>query len=315
MTQTNEPPEIPSRFMELSMKINHLFFLLSFIFVAALTGGCATNTTSFSSSSLVNSASTGDVATVSRLIDQGADVNEKDEVGITPLVGAAHYGSKVIVALLIAKGADVNLTDNYSETPLHMAAKEGYEDIAELLISKGAEINAKDNLGNTPLHKAALNDQNDVAQLLLAKGANPDMENSSGVTPIMIANEKANFELQGILDKYVKATFDKTVMDYRNAKIKPTLPEDARKYNVQAVGAVRDKKFDEALELYSKALDIAPWWPDGHFNRAIVFSEIKSYQGAIHEMKRYLALVPNAPDARAAQDKIYEWERKTGTSN
>jgi hypothetical protein len=32
-------------------------------------------------------------------------------------------------------------------------------------------------------------------------------------------------------------------------------------------------------------------------------------------MKRYLALVPDAPDARAAQDKIYDWERKAGMPN
>jgi hypothetical protein len=27
-------------------------------------------------------------------------------------------------------------------------------------------------------------------------------------------------------------------------------------------------------------------------------------------MRRYLLLVPDAPNARAAQDKIYEWEAK-----
>jgi hypothetical protein len=29
----------------------------------------------------------------------------------------------------------------------------------------------------------------------------------------------------------------------------------------------------------------------------------------MREMKYYLQLVPDAPNARAAQDKIYDWER------
>ena len=113
-------------------------------------------------------------------------------------------------------------------------------------------------------------------------------------------------------DPQEKAKFEKAAQDYRSAATKPMLPEEAHKYKVQAEGSVRDKKFDDAAQLYGKALDIAPWWPEGHFNRAIILGESKYYQGAIREMKRYLALVPNAPDARAAQDKIYDWEHKAG---
>jgi hypothetical protein len=37
---------------------------------------------------------------------------------------------------------------------------------------------------------------------------------------------------------------------------------------------------------------------------------VGDYIGAVREMTRYLTLVPNAPDARAAQDKAYLWEGK-----
>lgn len=40
---------------------------------------------------------------------------------------------------------------------------------------------------------------------------------------------------------------------------------------------------------------------------ALVLSETDKFSDAIIEMKRYLALVPDAPDARALQDKIYDW--------
>ncbi len=95
---------------------------------------------------------------------------------------------------------------------------------------------------------------------------------------------------------------------YRALAVKPALPEPARKFKVQAEGAVRKKRFERALERYLQALLIAPWWPEGHFNRALILGELERYGEAIREMKRYLNLVPNAPDARKAKDKIYEWE-------
>jgi len=82
------------------------------------------------------------------------------------------------------------------------------------------------------------------------------------------------------------------------------------RYKVQAVGAVRDKEFDDAADIYAAALRAAPWWPAGHFNRALVLGEAGDYDMAKREMKYYLQLVPDASNARAAQDKIYEWERK-----
>lgn len=91
--------------------------------------------------------------------------------------------------------------------------------------------------------------------------------------------------------------------------MKLALSEEARKYKVQAEGAVRDKKFKDAADLYKEALDVAPWWPEGHFNRALVLGETGDYEMAMREMKRYLQIVPDAPNARAAQDKIYDWER------
>ncbi len=104
------------------------------------------------------------------------------------------------------------------------------------------------------------------------------------------------------------AAFTKAAASYRAATVKPTLPEEARKFKVQAEFAFSKKEFAEAAERYKEALDIAPWWPEGRFNRALILGELFSYRDAIREMKRYLTLVPDATNARAAQDKIYQWE-------
>ena len=106
------------------------------------------------------------------------------------------------------------------------------------------------------------------------------------------------------------ASFAASLVDYRKkAAANTTLPEEANKYKVQAEGAVRDKAFDDAADFYAEALKIVPWWPIGHFNRALVLGETGDYELAKREMNYYLQLAPDAPNARAAQDKIYEWER------
>ena len=108
--------------------------------------------------------------------------------------------------------------------------------------------------------------------------------------------------------------FQTIVSNYRSASEKPVFPEEARRCKVQAEAAVNEKRFDDAQDGYREALEIAPWWPEGHFNRALVLAELNEFPIAVVEMQRYLALVPDAPDARAAQDKIYIWEAKAKSS-
>lgn len=103
-------------------------------------------------------------------------------------------------------------------------------------------------------------------------------------------------------------TFQEVVKQYRAANPKPVMPEVARKYRVQAEFAVQEKRLEKAVELYARALEIVPWWPEGHYNLALVLGETKKYRDAMREMQRYLLLAPDAAEARIAQDKIYQWE-------
>ena len=57
-------------------------------------------------------------------------------------------------------------------------------------------------------------------------------------------------------------------------------------------------------------MQIAPWWPQARFNRALILESLGEYDLAAEEMQRYLKLSPDAPNARAAQDKIYQWQLK-----
>ena len=74
------------------------------------------------STTLHEAAGKGDLAEVERLLDEGADVNIKDEGGATPLHAAAFGGHRDVIRLLMARGADVNAQDNDGDTPLGFAA-------------------------------------------------------------------------------------------------------------------------------------------------------------------------------------------------
>src|SRR4030042_2845453 len=92
-----------------------------------------------------------------QLLDQGANVNARDEDGCSPLLWAVLAGNKEVVKMLLAQGAEVNVSNLDGGAPLHWAAVTGKIEIAQLLLDKGAKVNAKDVFGITPLRSASLN--------------------------------------------------------------------------------------------------------------------------------------------------------------
>lgn len=107
------------------------------------------------------------------------------------------------------------------------------------------------------------------------------------------------------------ALFQAKAAQYRGMKMKPLVSEEQRKYIVQANALNAQKEYAGALDLYSKVIDVDPVsYPEAYFNLALLAAQMQRFQPAIGYMKQYLLLTPDAKDARAAQDKIYEWELK-----
>lgn len=90
-------------------------------------------------------------AGVKMLIENGADVNQTDNRGFTPLMSAVTEGWEGIVAELITAKANVNAANQDGLTALHLTAK---TNIAQMLMDAGANINARDEHGHTPLDLA-----------------------------------------------------------------------------------------------------------------------------------------------------------------
>lgn len=113
----------------------------------------------------------GDMNNVQALISSGADINEKNMMGWTPLYTAVRNQQKTIAAFLVDKGADVNAKNNSGQTPLHFAIETGQKDVAELLIAKGADISAISGRGENALSLAQKRGDKEIVDLLLKHGA------------------------------------------------------------------------------------------------------------------------------------------------
>jgi len=142
---------------------------------------------------------------VRRLIEAGADVNEKFNIGasrgLTPLFQACIFSflfsrddsDKVdnveIIKLLIDAGANVN--EKYEGmTVLSQAIKWGGDTaIIKPLVAGGLDIDAKNISGKTVLHGAAILGKTEWVEPLIENGADLNAKDDYGNTPLHLAVE------------------------------------------------------------------------------------------------------------------------------
>lgn len=130
----------------------------------------------------------GEVRTVKRLLDQGADPNIASHDSDTPLGTAASKGYSVIVSLLIEYGAYPMAANATGATPLHRAALQGMISAARVLLEVGrVDVSAEDKRQRTPLHEAAYRGHTDIVQLLIDDNANVTWRDWEGDTPLQDA--------------------------------------------------------------------------------------------------------------------------------
>ena len=88
------------------------------------------------------------------MLDHGAEMNARNESGVTPLYVACECGHTELVEALLERGTDVNVRDNFVEAPLHVAGKTGRRNIMKLLLDHGADPSVLDHGGWTPMRHA-----------------------------------------------------------------------------------------------------------------------------------------------------------------
>ena len=119
-----------------------------------------------------------------------AVLNVRDGSGATALMRAARKGDVATVHRLVADGADLNVTDRNGRTALHDAALARSAQTAQALLDGKALVNIGDNNGDTPLHIAVNENALAVVRVLVAGGESPTAYNNAHLTPLDIARAK-----------------------------------------------------------------------------------------------------------------------------
>lgn len=146
---------------------------------------------------LNNAASTGDEASIDRLLTLNLWVDMSADKGITALMRASKNQLPRIMEKLIQHGADVNRTDVDGDSPLHyltMNLSEKNVAALNLLIESGASLEAKNDKGETPLLTAARWLNLSAVKMLLNAGADKAARNSAGENAIQIFKKAGDFQ-------------------------------------------------------------------------------------------------------------------------
>lgn len=141
---------------------------------------------------------------VKALLSAGADINAKDDSGLTALWWAVKTEYADIIDLLISAGADVNIKNHEGITPLMIACSQNSPEIAMTLISAGADVNAKSKKGVTPLMfaidiRGKFEIDRGLITTLIARGADVNAKNEDGATPLMFAADAGAPEIVNLL--------------------------------------------------------------------------------------------------------------------
>ncbi|XP_057375671.1 palmitoyltransferase Hip14-like isoform X2 [Daphnia carinata] len=122
------------------------------------------------------------------IIDEGYDVNQRDDENVTLLHWASINNRKELVNLYINHGAQVDAVGGkLLATPLHWAVRQGHLATAILLIKHGADPMVYDGEGFQSLHLAAQFGHTAVCAYLLSHGVPVNSPDMQGMTPLMWA--------------------------------------------------------------------------------------------------------------------------------
>lgn len=102
------------------------------------------------------------------LVNQGANVElpATNPMLVAPIHAAVAGKHRAIARMLVENGANVNARQQHGWAPLHAAAQNGDEELVRLLLDNGADREVRSEGGQTPLDLAMINGHGSVARLL-----------------------------------------------------------------------------------------------------------------------------------------------------
>ena len=173
------------------------------------------------------------------LLARGADPNQPDAEGLTPLARAVARHDQKTASLLLSSGASPNIDPPGPDgSVLEQAVREGWTDLVTLLVSRGASPTTLSREGQAMLPLAVALGRADVTAALLDAGAdietplvNPVSEDfmalvpgkyarhymtrDDGVTPLMVAVLRGDLQVARLLrDRKASVGPTRTLVKY-----------------------------------------------------------------------------------------------------
>ncbi|CAF0782612.1 unnamed protein product [Rotaria sordida] len=197
---------------------------------------------------LILSARCNHLECVKVLLEARADVDAEDVDNWTALLNASQNGNLDIVHILVEHDAKIEHFDCGQFTPLMWASYEGHTRIVEYLLSCDAKVDAVDEHGISSLSWASGRNHVDIVELLLKAGASPSLCDKNDTTPLIWASRRGHTEIVDLLLKY-NATVNNIGMKNMTALL----------------AATRGGHGDTALRLLqNQTIDIKVQDKDGH---------------------------------------------------
>jgi uncharacterized protein len=156
--------------------------------------------------SLLAAAYANDVAAARRLVEDGADVNAKDDTQQSAyLIATSEVGDDPrLLELTLDAGADVDAKDRFNGTGLIRAAERGYATIVARLLETDIDVDHVNRLGWTALLEAVILGEGGpehvrTVRLLVDAGADVDIHDESGTTALAHARRRGVEAIERIL--------------------------------------------------------------------------------------------------------------------
>jgi len=137
---------------------------------------------------LMVSSQNGRLQVVKYLLKNGAIVNQIRSDGATALMFASSQGNLLVVQHLIENGnANVNQADNDGTSALYESCQNGHLPVVEYLIKNGADVNQATKHGKTALMRTCFKGHLHIIKYLINNGANINSASDNGATPLGFA--------------------------------------------------------------------------------------------------------------------------------
>jgi len=273
-----------------------VFWNILIIAIVVVFAGCGNQ--------LIAAAKKGDIATMQRLLDQGADINESALSGNcsgSPLAHAAYHCKPESVRYLVGKGADIEAVGvmmGGNHHPLHLAAREDCVEAVKILLDAGADINAQSRFGSA-LAWAVRDGNIKAIKYLIARGADVD-------DAITTLRKEGYDDGLALIEKYARPVVA------ADAPVKVPAPPLIR----SDVDEVPDLKTASRSDAYAVVIGIENYQglPKSDYSRKDA-ETVKGYLTALGFQERNIELIVDERATKSAMEKAVEAWLPNQTTN